>query len=185
MSQGHFFKTLKEAKKTIKVLIVDDTPRLPMIIAGVAKLALKELFGEEPPLTFCYATNGIDALAEYQKNTDIRVVISDCEMGTPEYCGPAFFTNLRRELSFNPKKCLLIGCTSERVYKDSFIDAGAQHVLFKPLKQSEFTQIFRTIDWEEEKSGKISPELAEFLRTESPQLPRSPQLSRRVAALSL
>lgn len=108
-----------------EILIVDDSSTSRMIIRRCFEIA------GYSRAKFIYAENGLDALAELQKNHSIDLLLTDLNM--PGMDGVNLIRNIRLLLPGISLPVIVISSTGDSSVDKELLDAGVKAIIKKPV----------------------------------------------------
>ncbi len=118
----------------VKILVVDDEPDIEVLIKQKFRKKIREQEYE-----FVFANNGIHALDQLEKHTDVDVVLSDINM--PKMNGLTLLTELRDRHTL--LKAIIISAYGDMENIRTAMNRGAFDFIMKPVN---FTDLELTIE---------------------------------------
>jgi chemotaxis family two-component system sensor histidine kinase/response regulator PixL len=96
------------------------------------------------------AQNGVEALEQLQRHTNIQVIISDLEM--PRMNGFELLGNLRQNPNFADIPIVILTSRSAEKHRQLAQELGANAYLTKPYLEHEFLSVVNSLVSQEEKN---------------------------------
>ena len=115
------------ANRKVKALVVDDS--------GTQRKVVKRMLAAQC-IAALEATDGIDALQVLARNSDIRLVITDCVM--PRMDGITLVHEIRGKYKINDMAVIGLSSTGSGPLTAKFLKYGANDFLTKPFEAEEF-----------------------------------------------
>lgn len=122
-----------------KILVVDDEPTLPLLIRKAFRKRI-----QRGDLSFTFATNGVEALEQVERDSDIDIIVSDIKM--PQMDGLTLLSHLG-DLNHPTLKTIIVSAYDDFRNIRTAMNRGAFDFLIKPIDLDDLTiTIDRTLE---------------------------------------
>jgi two-component system chemotaxis response regulator CheY len=108
----------------MRALVIDDSRTVRMIIGRILR---------DIGMDVLEAENGLEALAQMQRNPDVELMLVDWNM--PEMNGFDFLRVVRSQRAYDAVRILMVTSESQREQVTQALNAGANEYLMKPFNK--------------------------------------------------
>lgn len=108
----------------MRALVIDDSSAMRIIIGRIL---------QEIGMEVLEARNGLEALEQMKRNSDIELMLVDWNM--PGMNGFELIREIRSQREYDPVRILMVTSETERDQVIRALDAGANEYLMKPFNK--------------------------------------------------
>ena len=136
-----------------KILVVDDEADLEVLVKQKFRKKIREQEYE-----FVFAANGVEALDQLEKHTDVDVVLSDINM--PEMNGEEMISRIRKNPIFKELPMVVVSTEGSTTRISALLSNHGVGFVHKPFTPERLSQVVHEVtggEYGEEPEGPSAP----------------------------